>query len=461
MCSSKIDNIIERHGEDMDRRLSKKEFFGISIMLFGLLFGSGNLIFPPMLGNQSGSSMMIALIGFVVTAVIFPVLGILAVAKSNGVENLGARVGSLFSIVYPAIVFLAIGPGIAIPRNGSLAFEMSVAPYIAEGNSLIIPRLVYTMIFFGLAYFLSVNPGKMVDRMGKGLIPVLFILIIIFFTGSFINLPIDIAAPTVNYQTPFVTGVLEGYHTMDILAALNFGLVIALTIKRYDIEDEQSIIRYSSSAGLIAGLLLLVVYSMLAYVGMIASSGNQDVANGGEILFTITNTVFGSFGSIILILIFTLACLTTAVGLITSVSEYFSDLTSQRVSYRQWMTFFTLISFVLANAGLNSILKFSLPVLVAIYPTAIVLIVMALLQDTFNFQRLSYKGTIYVTLFISIISGFKQANIKVPFLSDLSALLPLYKEGLEWILPAFVTLLILTIISKMKKNNVTGPPMFI
>lgn len=405
-----------------------------------------------MLGNQAGSSMVVALLGFIVTAVVFPVLGILAVAKSNGVENLGARVGSLFSIVYPAIVFLAIGPGIAIPRNGSLAFEMSVAPYIAEDSSLIIPRLIYTVIFFGLAYFLSFTPGKMVDRIGKGITPILFALIFIFFVGSVMNLPVDIAAPTADYQAPFVTGILEGYNTLDILAALNYGLVIALTIKRFNIKDEKSIIKYSSGAGLVAGIILFIVYSMLAYVGMITSSGNQNVGNGGGILFDVTNNVFGSFGSIILILIFTLACLTTAVGLVTSVSEYFTELTNGKVSYKKWITFFTLISLILANFGLDSILIFSLPVLVAIYPTAIVLIVMALFQDLFDFKRLSYKATIYLTLFISIISGFEEAGIQVPFLSDLSALLPLYEEGLEWLLPVFLMLVFTTAVSKTRER---------
>ena len=437
----------------MDRKLSKQEFFGISMMLFGLLFGSGNLIFPPMLGNQSGSSMFIALIGFIVTAVVFPVLGILAVAKSDGVENLGARVGSLFSIIYPAIVFLAIGPGIAIPRNGSLAFEMSVAPYIAEGSSLIISRLIYTVIFFGLSYFLSFSPGKMVDRIGKVITPILVVLILIFFVGSVMTLPVTIATPTTSYQTPFVKGILEGYNTMDILAALNYGLVIALTIKRYNIEDEKNIIKYSSGAGLVAGLILFVVYSMLAYIGMITSSGNQDVANGGGILFNITNDVFGAYGSVILILIFTLACLTTVVGLVTSVSEYFTELTNNKVSYKKWITFFTLISFVLANFGLDSILKFSVPVLVAIYPTAIVLIIMALLQDIFDFKKLSYKATIYMTLFVSIISGFKTAGINLPVLSNLSALLPLYEEGLEWIFPALLILIVTTLVSKIRERT--------
>lgn len=437
----------------MDRKLSKKEFLSISIMLFGLLFGSGNLIFPPMLGNQSGNSMYIALIGFIITAVVFPVLGILAVAKTNGIENLGARVGPVFAVIYPAILFLAIGPGIAIPRNGSLAFEMSVAPYITGSSSLIIPRLIYTIIFFGLTYYLSFTPGKMVDRIGKIITPILFLLIIIFFLGSISVLPVDISAATVKYQNPFVKGILEGYNTMDILAALNYGLVISLTIRRYNIKDEQSIIKYSSRAGLLAGSVLLIVYSMLAYVGMITSRGNQNLANGGEILFNITNTVFGSFGSVILILIFTLACLTTAVGLVTSVSEYFAELTNNKIAYKQWITIYTFIAFILANFGLNSILKFSLPVLAAIYPTAIVLIVMALLQDIFKFNQLTYKATIYMTLFISIVAGFKEAGIKLLILTNLSALLPLYKEGLEWLIPSLFTLIVCTIFSKRKQET--------
>ena len=436
----------------MDRKLSKKEFISISMMLFALLFGSGNLIFPPMLGNQSGSSMVIALLGFTVTAVLFPVLGILAVAQTNGIKNLGSRVGSTFAIVYPAILFLAIGPGIAIPRNGSLAFEMSVAPYISETGSLIIPRLIYTVFFFALVYYLSSTPNKIVDRIGKVMTPLLFILIIIFFIGALVKLPVDIAPPTTTYQNPFLRGVLEGYNTMDILAALNFGLVIALTIESFQIKNKAQIIKYSSRAGLAAGILLLVVYSMLAYVGMIGSAGNQGLENGGEILFNVTNTVFGAYGSVILILIFTLACLTTAVGLVTSVSEYFTDLTDGRISYKQWMTVYTLISFVLANFGLNAILKFSLPILASIYPTAIILIIMALLQDLFAFDRLVYKGTIYITLLISIIAGLKQAGIQLPVVSQMATYLPFYQEDLEWLAPSLITLIGLTAYSKIKET---------
>src|SRR5690625_563759 len=437
----------------MERKLSKQEFISVSLLLFAMLFGSGNLIFPPMLGNQAGTSTIIALIGFAVTAVLFPVLGILAVSKTNGVQNLGNRVGPLFAVIYPAIIFLAIGPGIAIPRNGSLAFEMSVAPYLTDSSWILPARIIYTVLFFGISYYLCLQPGKLVDRIGKVLTPILIALVLTFFVGGVLNISPDVATPAEAYETAFTRGIIEGYNTMDALAALNFGLVITMTIKAYNITNEKDIIKYTSGSGLVAGSLLLIVYAMLAYIGMISSSGNQEVLNGGRILFQVTNSVFGSLGALILILIFTLACMTTVVGLVTSVSEYFAELTNNKVTYKQWIFIYTLISLVLANFGLNRILQFSLPVLVAIYPPAIMLIIMALLQDVFQFDRLTYQMTIYLTLVISIISGLRSAGMEVPFLSDLTAQLPFFNEGLEWILPAILVLMVFTVFSKIRSNE--------
>lgn len=437
----------------MERKLTKNEFISISLLLFAMFFGSGNLIFPPMLGNQAGTSTLIALMGFAVTAIVFPVLGILAISKTDGVENLGNRVGPLFAVVYPAIVFLAIGPGIAIPRNGSLAFEMSVSPYLSSGSNIVITRIIYTLLFFGLSYYLCLYPGKLVDRIGKVLTPILLGLILVFFVGAVIFLQKDVAAPTATYDSAFVIGILEGYNTMDALASLNFGLVVAMTIKGLGIKKEKRIIKYASGAGLLAGVLLLTVYGMLAYVGMITSNGNQDVANGGNILFTITNKVFGSFGAVILILIFTLACLTTVVGLITSVSEYFAELTNNKVTYNQWIFIYTFISFVLANFGLDSILQFSVPILVGIYPPAIMLIIMALLQEYLNFDRLTYQATIYITLLIAAIAVLKSVGIELEFIDNILSTLPFYNDGLEWILPSFVVLIGMTILSKARNTT--------
>lgn len=432
----------------MKSKLSKKEFLSVSLMLFGMFFGSGNLIFPPMLGNQAGKSLVPSLLGFAITAVVFPVLGILAIAKTNGVKNLGYRVGPIFAIVYPAIIFLSIGPGIAIPRNGSLAFEMSVLPYLSETSPIVIWRLVYTLAFFALAYYLSLNPSKLVHRMGKILTPILLLLILIFFLGSLFRLPVNVAPANEAYARPILTGFLKGYDTMDALASLNFGLVIALTIRSYKVKSDKEVLRYSGGAGLIAGALLFIVYAMIAYIGQITSVEFAGASNGGNILFQVTNKVFGQYGAIVLILIFTLACLTTVIGLVSSVSQYFTELFKEKLSYRTWTTIFTLVSFILANFGLDAILKFSVPVLVAIYPVAIVLIMMALLQDLFNFSNLSYKLTVYVTFIISILQGLKVANINIPFLHNLAARLPLAKDGLEWALPTFVILVLVSIFTK-------------
>lgn len=437
----------------MESRLSKQEFISMSLLLFAMLFGSGNLIFPPMLGNQAGDSTVVALLGFATTAILFPVLGFLAVSKTNGIQNLGNRVGPLFGVIYPTIIFLAIGPGIAIPRNGSLAFELSVAPYLSADLSLPVFRFIYTFLFFGFAYYLCLQPGKLVDRVGKILTPLLLALILIFFIGAVWKIPSEVAFPTEEYSSAFTTGFLEGYNTMDTLAALNFGLVIAATLKSKQIEDEQSIIKYTSGAGLVAGVILLVVYTMLAYVGMISSAGNQQVENGGRILLDITNEVFGSFGAVILILIFTLACLTTVVGLLNSVSEYFAELTKHRITYKQWLIIYTLLSLMLANFGLDNILKFSLPVLATIYPPAILLIIMALLQDICQFNRLTYQLTIYLTICISILSGLNSFGVDIPVLSDWMSQLPFYNEGLEWILPSIFVLFILSIYSKFFQND--------
>lgn len=429
----------------MNEKISRKAFISIGFMLFAMFFGSGNLIFPPMLGNQAGSSTLVSLLGFAITAIVFPVLGILAVAKTDGIENLGKRVGPFFAIVYPAVVFLAIGPGIAIPRNGSLAFEMSVLPYLSQGTNLEFWRLGYTLVFFALAFYLCLQPSKLVDRIGKLMTPVLLALILLFFLGSVIKLPVNVADPVAGYKAPLVTGFLEGYNTMDTLAALNFGLVISLTIRRFKVTEEKSIIKYTSLAGLLAGILLLIIYAMLAHVGKISSLGNQDVENGGRILFNVTNQVFGRGGSIVLILIFTLSCLTTVVGLITSVSEYFARLTKGRVGYKAWTSIFTIISLGLDNFGLSAILKFSVPVLVAIYPIAIVLIILALLQDVFNFSSLSYKITIYSTFIISLLQGIRTTGLKLNTIDPILKNIPFFEQQLEW-LPVAIFFLIVGVI---------------
>ena len=430
----------------MKRNLTKREFISIALLLFSMFFGSGNLIFPPMLGHLAGTNMWKALFGFTLTAIIFPVLGIIAVIKADGPTKLSRRVGPLFAIIYPILIYLSVGPGIAIPRNASLAFEMSVGQYFPNNPNIKLWLLVYTVVFFALALYLSLQPNKLVDRLGKALTPILLTLIVLLFFGAIFRIPVNVGGIDESYQSPIIKGFIEGYNTMDGLVSINFGVVILLTFNNYMINKESDKIKYTTYASFISGGILFTIYAMISYIGMITSGSYSGIKNGGEVLFRATNDIFGAFGLVVIGLIFTLACLTTAVGLITSVGQYFAQITKSK--YPIWAVAFALISLVLANFGLNEILKFSVPVLIALNPVALVIILLCLLQDIFKFKRISYKLTIYTTTIISIVQGLSIYGIQIDFLNNIFSKLPFYNYSLEWIVPTFVMMLLSLVIGK-------------
>ena len=418
-------------------KLSKKNLRLVSLMLFSLFFGAGNLIFPPFLGQSAGTNTWVSMAGFFITAVGFPILGVIAVAKSGGLRNLADRVNPVFAGIFTVLIYLSIGPCLGIPRAGSLPFEMAVAPFLAGTNiSTTLARLVYTLVFFLVAYWLCLTPSKLVDRIGKFLTPTLLSLIVLVFLASIFKPLGGYGAPTGEYaSSPFVKGFLEGYLTMDTIAALNFGIVISFAIKSKGVTSEKAVVSSSIKAGLIAGTLLIAVYSMLCHLGATSGGRFGETENGAVTLNNVMTYVFGEPGAILLAVIFTVACLTTCVGLITSCSEYFETLSS-KVSYKGWVGILSLSSMVLANMGLTKILAVSVPVLNAIYPIAIMLIVLAMFDKLFNGNRMIYSFTILFTGIVSVVDALSQAGISIDFLVNAFSKLPLYSQGLGWIVPA-------------------------
>lgn len=411
----------------MKNNLTKEQFFSVAIMLFGLFFGAGNLIFPPLLGKQAGGATFQSLLAFGITAVVFPILGVVAVAKTKGLSNLASKVDKYFAIVFTTMIYMAIGPGLGIPRAGSLPFEMAVAPFLPENVSLSLSRLVYTFVFFLVAYLVCLKPNKLVTRMGKFLTPALLVLITVMFVGVLFKNPNAVTSPVGDYATSStVKGFLEGYNTMDTIAALNFGLVISLAVKSFKVEDEEKVIGYTVRVGLVAGSFLFVIYAMLAYIGMTTSGLTGDVKNGAEILTTVSQYVFGKFGIVLLASIFTLACLTTCIGLITSISKFFETMTKEKVSYHKWIVFWTFLSFLVANFGLNTILKVSVPVLVAIYPVSIVLILLGLTEKYFGYNKFTYRLVCYTVTFISVVEALLSVKLNIPFVTELVSSLPFF-----------------------------------
>ncbi len=419
-------------------KLSKKEMLLVSFMLFSLFFGAGNLIFPPFLGQSAGAQTPVALAGFLITAVVLPVLGVIAVAEFNGMDKLAGRVNKYFALVFTLLIYLSIGPGLGIPRAASVPFEMAIAPYLPDQSSFSLYMLAYSSVFFATACWLALTPNKLITRIGKVLTPSLLTLLAVLFFSFLMNGNAEVAAPQPAYaEGAFVTGFLEGYNTMDAIAALNFGLVIATTLKALNVTDKSAMMNYTVRAGIAAGSVLTLIYAALSYLGM-QSSAVYELENGAWTLRCITHQLFGNTGAVFLASTFTLACLTTCVGLITSISQFFTTLT-HRLSYRQLVLGISGFSFVVCNQGLNTILSISVPVLNAIYPTAIVLILLGICDKWLKNNSYVYPLVVWSVSAVSVVYA-ADAIVPLGFLSEVCNHLPFYSIGMGWVTVAVAML---------------------
>ena len=414
-------------------KLGKRDLLVVSVMLFALFFGAGNLIFPPFLGQNAGTHTLAAMVGFLATAVILPVLGVVVVARFDGLEKLGQQVGKRFALVFTLLIYLSIGPGLGIPRAASVPFEMAVAPYLPQGANLSLWMAVYSLVFFLVALWLCLSPGKLVNRIGRGLTPAMLTLLTLLFVCFLFRGETQVAQPRDSYAAaPLLKGFTEGYNTMDTIAALNFGLVISTTLASFGLREKRDRMRYTVLAGLLAGTILALVYAMLSYMGMCSSGVYALQDNGAWTLRCIVYQVFGGTGAVLLAAIFTLACLTTCVGLINSISQYFSTLFA-RVSYRTWVFVITFFSLLVCNLGLNMILSISVPVLNAIYPVSIVLILLGLSHDLWKRNPFVYPMTVLGTAAVSVLYALGDAGVPLGSLGQLLHRLPLYKMGFGWL----------------------------
>ena len=437
---------------DYSMKLTKKQMVMTSFMLFSLFFGAGNLIFPPFLGAMSGENMAVAITGFLITAVLLPVLGVVIIAKFKGLDKLASKVNPKFAVVFTIIILLSIGPGLGIPRAASVPFEMAIMPYLPEGWNPNLFLLLYSLVFFIIALWLSLTPSKLPKRIGYFLTPTLLTLIIVLFVTFLVKGTSNPNIPMEDYlDNPFFKGFNEGYQTMDTIAALNFGLVIASTLNDLGVSNDKKVVGYTVKTGIVAGIILSSVYLMLSYMGMSVSKLYAGSENGAVILRLIAHMLYGDFGAILLATIFTLACLTTCIGLITSISNYFSN-TFKRFKYKHVAIFITIISFLICNLGLNTILSISIPVLNIVYPVSIVLILLGLFDGFYKDNKIIYPLTITLTTVMSII--FTIYDLGVPMGAFSKALDYIgFSMGFAWVTFAAAGVLIAIIVDLILKKR--------
>ncbi|MRG86740.1 branched-chain amino acid transport system II carrier protein [Salinibacillus xinjiangensis] len=444
-------------------KLTFSSYAAVGVMLFALFFGAGNLIFPAGLGQNAGTSLWPAVIGFLITGVGLPLLGIIAMSfsGSRNLQDLSSRVHPVYAVFFTSLLYLTIGPFFASPRTGTVAYEIGISPFINESSQQM-GLFIFTLLFFAIVLLFSLNPAKLVDNVGKVLAPGLVVLILVLLVTAIVNPIGAMEAPQEAYTSgAFVTGFLEGYNTMDALASLVFGIIVINAIRAMGVTSKTDILKTTVKAGSIAVLLLGAIYVGIAYMGATSTQVFGVFETGGPVLSGAASHYFGTFGSVLLAIAITLACLTTAIGLTTANAEYFHTL-FPNISYKTLVVFFATLTFVIANFGLANIITYSVPVLMFLYPLAIVLMILTFLSPLFNHARTVYGSTIAVTFLISIFDGLKSLCNSLgieyyswmqPVINIYEQSLPLYGQGLGWLLPAVAVIVVTGFISHFQKNE--------
>lgn len=437
----------------MKSSLKFSEMFAISLMLFALFFGAGNMIFPPALGQGAGTDVWVALTGFILTGVGLPLLGVVVIALKGDINELAGRVHPVFAIVFTSLIYLSLGVFVSVPRTGTVAYEMGIAPFLPDAvASQQYPLVLFTFVFFAITFYLALNPSKLVGRIGKVLTPILLILLAVIVAKALMTPIGEFGAPTEAYSAPLFKGFIDGYLTLDGLAALVFGNVVIHTLRAKGITNKNSIAKVTIFAGFIASIALLLIYIALAYLG--ASSVSLGMApNGGIILTNVVQHLFGSYGIVLLGVAIGAACLTTAVGIVAACGEYFSKLLP-KFSYEKVVFIFCVLAFMVANLGLTQLNALALPILIAIYPIGIVLMVLSLIENYIRLPLAMYVGGIVGAFIISFFDGLNNANIQVEALTPLLDSIPLYSVGIGWLVPSVIGMILGYIISMLQKKEV-------
>ncbi|WP_419851998.1 branched-chain amino acid transport system II carrier protein [Actinobacillus pleuropneumoniae] len=426
-----------------------KNTFVVGFMLFAIFFGAGNLIFPPKLGFESGADFWTATIGFIITGVGLPLLGIIVSASyKGGYKEALHRIHPWFSVLFLVAIYLTIGPFFAIPRTAATAYEMAVLPFLGEQTA--VSLLIFTAVYFALTIWLSLNPSKMVERIGSILTPALLIAILALVISGIALLSDNPSSSNV-MEAPMVNGILAGYNTMDALASVAFSVIVINAIKSKGLSETKALSKQTAMAGVIAAILLALIYLSIGWIGNKLPISAEVLADltakkqdlGTYILNVAATQAFGELGRTLLGVIVSLACLTTAIGLVVSVSEYFHEI-FPKISYRTYAIVCTLIGFGLANQGLSAVISKSIPVLLVLYPIAMSIIFLLLLNLFVKLPLLALRVSLILVTIVSILSV---AGVSI------TENLPLKAYSMEWLPFAVGGLLIGVVFSRLVRTQ--------
>ena len=427
-------------------RLTLKQKILVAGTLFGMFFGAGNLIFPVHLGQIAGYNVVPAMIGFIITAVGIPILGVAAIGNthSDGLQALSTKVGKCYGYVFTCLLYLTIGPFFAIPRCATTSFTTGIAPMLGDGVSEALVLFIFSLIFFAIVLFLSLRPQGITVWIGKIINPIFLIFLASLVFAALRNPSTAVASvqPEAAYESnALFSAFIEGYGTMDAIAGLAFGIVVIDIIRSMGVQDDGAIAKDVLSSGMLTGILMAIIYVATILMGTQSRGLFEISENGGIALAQISGHYLGAAGSIVLAITITFACLKTSIGLVTSCADAFARMFPKGFSYKTWAIIFSVFSFVVSNFGLSKIINYSLPVLMFLYPLAITLIVLALCGKLFDHDKAVYVSVTAFTCVAALFDLFKTlpADLQPTALVELGRkILPWFDLNLGWVVPAVI-----------------------
>ena len=432
------------------KKLTLRQKILVAGTLFGMFFGAGNLIFPVHLGQMAGRNALPAIIGFIITAVGIPILGVAAigVTHSDGLQTLSGKVGKGYGIFFTCLLYPTIGPLFAIPRCATVSFTTGITPLLGADSPERLYLLLFSAVFFAFVLFFSLRPGKITVWIGKIINPLFLFFFAVLMLAALLapGAAVSAVEPVEAYRSDaFFPALIEGYGTMDAIAGLAFGIVVIDVIRRMGVDNDDAIAEDVLSSGLLTGALMALIYVVSIVVGAQSRGLFELSENGGIALTQIAGHYLGGVGLFILAFTITFACLKTSIGLVTACAETFSKMTNGKISYRSWAILFTVFSFAVSNIGLSAIIEYSIPMLMLIYPPAIAPILPAFLGKFFAHDRTVYIATMIGTWAAAIFDCMKTLPAPVQAALHLdapiafaAAHLPLFDKNLGWLLPAVI-----------------------
>jgi len=436
----------------MTHHLKPRDIIALGFMTFALFVGAGNIIFPPMVGLQAGENVWTAAFGFLITAVGLPVLTVIALAKvGGGVDSLSTPIGKVAGVLLATVCYLAVGPLFATPRTATVSFEVGIAPLTGDGA---MPLLIYSLLYFALVILVSLYPGKLLDTVGNFLAPLKIIALTVLSIAAIIWPAGPISHALEAYQTaPFSNGFVNGYLTMDTLGAMVFGIVIVNAARSRGVTEARLLTRYTVWAGLMAGIGLTLLYLALFRLGSDSAMLVDQSANGAAILHAYVQHTFGGAGSFLLAALIFIACLVTAVGLTCACAEFFAQYLP--LSYRALVFILGIFSMAVSNLGLSHLIQISIPVLTMIYPPCIVLVVLSFTRSWWNRSTRIIAPAMFISLLFGILDGVK-ASAFAEHLPAWAQRLPLAEQGLAWLLPSLVMVVLSVIWDRIAGRPATS-----